>query len=616
MTTSPAPKAEQKPKTPPSFPFWKQPWIWWLGGLLAIALVGGGITTGIAYAQQAKTIVKGTTVLGQQVGAMDSLTAIDTVTKAWTAAVKTGLRFTLNGEEYAVPLDGSADEKTVILDLVGFRPTKAVDRAYAFGHDGPLWRQAWQRLSGYLGRRHEFGTVAISLDDLQGLLAQQLGEFEIAPVNAGLDFDGETTFTVTPSNNGATIDYGSAMKAARRQIRTLSLAPIPLRILSIKPTIADAPKLAALASTEAVKLLDRAPLTLTAGDKKWTIEKKELGGLFGFVKLNGQIIVGIDETKGIDYLISLRGEVEVTPKDAKFSIVNGKVKEFQTSQIGRTIDLPATLAKMDAALRAQAALPVELVIIEEPPVTDTIGANNLGITELVAEGKTNFRGSPVNRRYNLTYGSQILNGLLIKPGETFSLVDALGPIDGQHGWKPELVIKQGGKITPEFGGGLCQVATTLFRAILNAGLPVVERRNHSLRISYYEPPIGLDATIYVPKPDLRFTNDYPGYLLLQTEVVGDELIYRFYGMKDGRKVDIPEPKVYNRTGIPATKTIEVTDLKPGEKVCQSPGHPGADATATYTVTKADGTTVTQVFQSHYTAIGVICRVGKAATKKK
>lgn len=616
MTTSPAPKKAPSKKAPSAPSFWRQHWVWWVGGGVGALIIVGAITTGIAYAQQDRTIVKSTTILGQPVGSLDSLSAIDLTTKAWNAALKTGLRFTLNGEEYAVPLDGSADEKTVILDLAAFNPTQAVDRAYAFGHDGPVLRQAWQRLSGWLGRRHEFGTVAISIKDLQSLLAQQLGQVEVAPINAGLAFDGDSAFTVTPSKSGSTVNYSAAMKTARRQIRMLSLTPIPLRLLTVKPAIPDQPVLATLASTEAVKLLERAPLTLTSGEKKWTLGKKELGGLLGFVQASGRVSVGIDDTKGADYLASIKKDVEIVPKDAKFSMVDGKVKEFQTSQTGKIIDVAATLARMNAALTAAQTTPVELVITEEPPMTDTIGANNLGITELVAEGKTSFARSPVNRRYNLTYGSQILNGLLIKPGETFSLVQALGEIDGQHGWKPELVIKQGGKITPEFGGGLCQVATTLFRAILNAGLPVVERRNHSLRISYYEPPIGLDATIYDPKPDLRFTNDYPGYLLLQTEVAGDELIYRFYGTKDGRKVDIPEPKVYNRTGIPATKTIEVTDLKPGEQVCQTPGHPGADATATYTVTKADGTTVTQVFQSHYTAIGVICRVGKAAPKKK
>jgi vancomycin resistance protein YoaR len=287
-------------------------------------------------------------------------------------------------------------------------------------------------------------------------------------------------------------------------------------------------------------------------------------------------------------------------------------RAFAAGTVGRTVNLTATIEAMNTAISAQKSTAVAMVDSVQPS-TSTADTNTLGITELVAEGVTDFKGSPSNRRFNLSYGAKKLNGVLMKPGETLSLISTLGKIDGAHGWKPELVIK-GSKITPEFGGGLCQVATTLFRAALNAGLPIVERTNHSLRISYYEPPVGLDATIYEPKPDLRFTNNYSTPLLIQTEVKGTKLYFRMYGTKDGRSVDLPTPKVFNKVGIPATKYIEVDTLKPGEMKCQKPGHPGADAIATYTVTYADGTKKVQTFKSHYRAIGVICQVGKKAAE--
>lgn len=618
MTTSTPPKKKVAKAAPlPESAMAKTPTKrWWLIGAVAgILLVASATVTGIAYAQQAKTIVRSTTILGQPVGALDSLSALTEIEAQWVVANKQGLVFTYQGEEYAVPLDGSASEEKVILDIVQFSPAKAVDQAFSFGHEGPVWKQAWQRLSGWLGRRHEFGTIAFSEEDLVDLLRQQLGEFEKNPVSAGLTYDVDSGFSVTPSATGQSMDYAAALRTAKRQLRSLSLAPIPLRTTTTQPTVASSEALTALAATEAPATIALAPVRLTYGEKSWAIEKDQLANMLGFARGTTGPRIGIDPTKFSDYLGTIKKEIEIEPKDAKFSLKDGKVIEFQTSQIGKLIDVEASLVALDLALQTKQTT-AALVVVEKKPLTDTIGANNLGITELVAEGKSSFKGSPTNRRFNLTYGSEILNGLLIKPGETFSLVTALGPIDGKHGWKPELVIKQGGKITPEFGGGLCQVATTLFRAALYAGLPIVERRNHSLRISYYEPPIGLDATIYEPKPDLRFTNDYAGYLLLQTEVAGDDLIFRFYGVKDGRVVDLPEPKVYNKTGIPPTITIETTELKPGEKECQAPGHPGADATATYTVTKPGQEPVTQIFQSHYKAIGVICRVGKAAEKKK
>jgi vancomycin resistance protein YoaR len=355
--------------------------------------------------------------------------------------------------------------------------------------------------------------------------------------------------------------------------------------------------------------LQHFPFTLTYEGKTWTISAETGKTLLGFIP-GTTVQIGFDTIATATYLKTAAKEVAVAAVEPKLVLTNGKVSAFAAGTVGRTLNTEKTIAAMNTALVAQKATAVAVVDAIQPS-TSTADTNALGITELVAEATTDFRGSPTNRRYNLGFGAKKINGMLIQPNETFSLVTTLGKIDGAHGWKPELVIK-GSKITPEFGGGLCQVATTLFRSALNAGLPIVERTNHSLRISYYEPPVGLDATIYEPKPDLRFTNNYSTPLLIQTEVKGTKLIFRLYGTKDGRTVSIPTPTVYNKVGIPATKYIEVDTLKPGETKCQKPGHPGADAIATYTVTYPDGTKKVQTFKSHYRAIGVICQVGKAA----
>lgn len=240
---------------------------------------------------------------------------------------------------------------------------------------------------------------------------------------------------------------------------------------------------------------------------------------------------------------------------------------------------------------------------------------NLGIVELVAEGRTNFAGSPVNRRHNIKIGDDLLNGLLIKPGAEFSLIKAIGPVDATLGYRQELVIKENRTI-PEFGGGLCQIGTTMFRLVLNAGLPIVERKNHSYRVRYYEPPVGMDATIYEPKPDFRFKNDYAGYLLLQTRIEGDDLIFEFWGKKDGRTVDLSKPRVFNVVSPPEQLTIETTDLKPGETKCTEKAHVGSDAEFTYTVRYADGRTEQETFKSHYKPWRAVCFVGVKELKKE
>jgi len=139
----------------------------------------------------------------------------------------------------------------------------------------------------------------------------------------------------------------------------------------------------------------------------------------------------------------------------------------------------------------------------------------------------------------------------------------LGKINKEEGFLPELVIK-GNRTIPEYGGGLCQIGTTMFRLALNTGLPITERRPHSYRVSYYE-PAGTDATIYNPWPDLKIINDTNHHLLLQTEIKGNELIFKIYGTLDGRIVETTKPELSNITPPGPIQYVETTELLPGEK---------------------------------------------------
>jgi len=118
---------------------------------------------------------------------------------------------------------------------------------------------------------------------------------------------------------------------------------------------------------------------------------------------------------------------------------------------------------------------------------------------------------------------------MIKPDEDFSFNKALGAVDASTGYLPELVILAD-KTVPEFGGGLCQVSSTAYRAALNSGLPILERHAHAYPVSYYK-PYGVDATIYLPSPDMRFTNDTGKYIYVQTKIIGTKLYFDFFGTK-------------------------------------------------------------------------------------
>lgn len=596
-------------------------WGFWVAGVAGALIIGAVIVTSVAYASQSRTVVRHTTVAGQNLGGLDSLAALNATEKAWADFSQRGLTFvTPKQETVTIPVAGTVNSDTeTVIEMVSFDARAAADAAYAFGHQGSLWRQIRERTSGWLGRTHQFGTVAVATAALRDSLQKKISSELTAPKDASISISANGAITVTNSSAGTTVNYQQATQTAVQQARSLNFESIPLAITTAQPAVPYSAELKAIAEKEVPSILARAPITLHAGDATKTIDKKILGGLLGFVRLGDTYVVGFDRQALAAYVAGIAQDINTDPQNARFAIANGVVTAFATSNTGRTVDLEASATAINQAVMVKKINEATLVIKETKPESETVPTNAFGITELVGEGTTNFRGSPMNRRYNLTLGAKLLNGLLIKPGEDFSLVQALGEIDAAHGWKPELVIK-GTDIKPEFGGGLCQVGTTLFRAILNAGLPVLERHNHSLRIRYYEPPVGLDATIYDPSPDLRFKNDYEHYLLLQTSVDGDNITFRFYGTKDARTVDLPTPKVYNFKPIPPQQNIETTDLKPGEKKCQTPGHPGADATAIYTVTYADGHQNKQVFQSHYRPLPVICQVGvkkkKAPAKPK
>ncbi len=170
---------------------------------------------------------------------------------------------------------------------------------------------------------------------------------------------------------------------------------------------------------------------------------------------------------------------------------------------------------------------------------------------------------------------------------------------------PELSII-GNQTIPEYGGGLCQIATTLFRAVLNTGLPVTDRQNHSYRVSYYERDgngkyigPGLDATIYSPAPDFKFVNDTGHWILLTSKVQGLQLSFTMYGTPDGRKVQIDGPKILSSLPAPAPVYEYTSKLQPGQTIQTDIAHPGGRTTVTYTVTHADGTVKKQIFNSYY-----------------
>lgn len=248
------------------------------------------------------------------------------------------------------------------------------------------------------------------------------------------------------------------------------------------------------------------------------------------------------------FLKKISATLDVSAVNARLTMADGRISEFEPSKNGQKLNIPATVTNVVALLgqinrTSQQTHIIDLSIDEIAPDITLEKINKLGINELLARGESDFGGSPKNRTHNITVGAKRFNGIVLEPGKEFSFNKLLGDIDASTGYLPELVIK-GGKLIPEYGGGLCQVSTTVFRAANEAGLPILERHPHALPVRYYNPQ-GYDATIYPGVSDLRFANDTPAHILIQSKIVGSKLYFEIYGTKDGRQVTLDGPHSYD-----------------------------------------------------------------------
>lgn len=256
------------------------------------------------------------------------------------------------------------------------------------------------------------------------------------------------------------------------------------------------------------------------------------------------------------YVTELSLQVNQDPVNATFAMNEAKeVIVAAPEQMGRALKEEESKALLVRALKSGKAEQMNISLptaVTEPKVVAS-DKERLHLKDLVGEGRTNFAGSPKNRIYNINRSLEQFQGIIIAPGEEFSFVDYLGEVDGEHGYLPELVIKNN-KTEPEFGGGICQVSSTVFRAAIYGGMKITERRNHAYPVQYYR-PYGMDATIYIPKPDLRFKNNTPGHILLQSTIEGNNLIFRFYGTKDGRTTTVDGPHILESNADGSMRTV-------------------------------------------------------------
>lgn len=511
-------------------------------------------------------------------------------------------------EKNGIRLDVEGDVEIIYPRDIGFDINlgEVIDKAFARGHSGGYLTRQWDRLKALWSEQHIPASVHYDDISLSLLIADIAAPKDMARRDIRLEVEGIRVNLLTDTSPGRVIDRAHTEQLIARSLNELDTKLISVNLIDDQPR-ADV-SLAGTAVTSAVKMLSR-PLLLSYEDLQFSISRTRIGSWITSDYERLQLKAGLNEAAIGQYITGIAQALNVSPEPPQITTEDGRVTGFTPPKVGRAVQEGELVRLIITAISDRAAEDKIGDTIAIPMKTSKMSVDGLsiasGISELVGKATTPFTGSPKNRVSNIKNGVKFLSGSIIQPGDEFSTLNTLGVIDNTTGYLPELVIK-GDRTIPEFGGGLCQVSTTLFRAVLNAGLPVTARRNHSYRVSYYERDgngayigPGLDATIYEPEPDFKFRNDTAHPILIIGYVVGDKVTFELYGTKDGRKSSIDGPYLLTETAPGEPVYIETTELAPGVIRQVETAHPGGSTIATYVIAYPDGHVASQEFRSYY-----------------
>lgn len=582
-------------------------------GILIIAIA---ILTGFALAYNqyyANKIFPGVHVNGIKLSGMGYMQALELIDEYVNYINENGITYIAKDKKTVIsPVIYSTSDPDLVREVISFDVNQTIKTAYEKGRGNNFILNFLTQMYALITRPDIKLNYTINKEELLGVLNQNFSELENPANQAKLEikFEGNQIIKeVKKETLGTVFNYDKALNQTAKNIETFNIDQIKLEIIT------DYPIITVENSTEALGKVDSAvnlfPIKLTYEDKEWLIDKNQASSwiTLKYSDVMEEVILGLKQEQVNEYLKNLSAKINIEAKEGKFDMEGGKVKEFQGSKTGKELNIEQSYIELEKTIFEENKNEMELIVDDVEPAVTTESINEIGIKEIIGIGHSDFSGSPANRRHNIRVGANTLHGLLIKPGEEFSLVQTLGDINAATGYLPELVIK-GNETKPEYGGGLCQIGTTMFRVCLDAGLPITERKPHSYRVSYYE-PAGMDATIYNPSPDLKCINDTGNYLLLQTRIEGNNLYFEFWGTNDGRKVEITDPKIWNITSPPAMKEIKTTDLEPGQRRCTEGAHNGADTVFYRYITYADPEKekVEEEWFSRYRAWQAVCLIG-------
>ena len=504
-----------------------------------------------------------------------------------------------------------------------FDPSSSAVTAYKLGRSGGLF--------GALSGQIRAGGAGVSVPPVivfdQRVAYHYLSQIS-TQVNqplkeASLKLEG-TNVVAEPGQVGRELKIDATLVYLAAQLQTFSDGEVPLVVQELQPQVLDVS-----AQADTARQILSQPLTLTVPNASgsdsgpYVYNPEVLATLIVPQRVqNGdqQSVQVILNPRGVrDLLVPVKTQADRLPSDAKF-IFNDETLQLdvmEQSSVGRELDIDASIKAINEAV-VRGEHTVSLVINEtQPRVAATATGQELGITQLIWSETSYFYGSSAERIQNIEAAARQYHGVLVAPGETFSMGEHLGDVSLDNGFAEALII-YGGRTIKGVGGGVCQVSTTLFRAVFNAGFPIVERTPHAYRVSYYEqnasggidPRLaGLDATVYFPLVDFKFTNDSPHWILMETYMGSGSLTWKFYSTSDGRTVTYDTTGPTNVVSAPSPLFEENPELNKNEMKQVDWAANGADVNVTRTVWKNGAVYFQDTVTTHYEPWQAICQYG-------
>lgn len=403
-----------------------------------------------------------------------------------------------------------------------------------------------------------------------------------------------SSIAIFEGTSGRTIDLNSTLDTLKKaQVSTQS------EELLIQATVASTSSV--LTAEQKNHLLERTKrvvgktILLKAQDKKIRIEDIEL---VSFINPTGSYSVEKISQKVQEVAKKINSQAQNA--QFEYNPETLEVKTFVPHKDGLELDKTTTTSQLidilsgienDSANEESLESGFDLTLVVTAPEITLEKSNDLGIKERIGFGESYYEHSIPNRIHNVGITSDRISLTIVPPQAEFSFNKTLGEVSARTGYRSAYVIS-GGKTVLGDGGGVCQVSSTLFRAVLNAGLDVTKRLQHSYRVSYYElnSQPGFDATVYSGDVDFRFKNDTQNHILIYSvnDPTNLHMYIEIYGTSDGRTTEISDYKQWDFRRAPLSEYYPTPELPTGVTKQIDWSVSGIKTEFTHTVKDKDG----------------------------